>query len=55
VLVVTYVIQDGKSNYLEGTMLLGLYIIIALAFLVYLDDAVGVPKVLLAERNLIGL
>lgn len=38
VLVVTYVIQDGKSNYLEGAMLLGLYIIIALAFLVYPDD-----------------
>lgn len=59
VLVVTYVIQDGKSNYLEGAMvsfletpfkmrfaangsqLLGLYIIIALAFLVYPDDATG--------------
>jgi len=39
VLVVTYVIQDGKSNYLEGAMLLGLYFIIALAFLVYPDDA----------------
>ncbi|KAK0125594.1 hypothetical protein ONS96_009429 [Cadophora gregata f. sp. sojae] len=32
---------DGKSNYLEGAMLLGLYIIIALAFLVYPDDATG--------------
>ncbi|KAL3423759.1 Vacuolar calcium ion transporter 2 [Phlyctema vagabunda] len=41
VLVVTYVIQDGKSNYLEGAMLLGLYIIISLAFLVYPDDATG--------------
>jgi len=41
VLVVTYVIQDGKSNYLEGAMLVGLYIIIALAFLVYPDDASG--------------
>jgi len=41
VLVVTYVIQDGKSNYLEGAMLLGLYLIIALAFLVYPDDATG--------------
>ncbi|KAM3075527.1 Vacuolar calcium ion transporter [Clarireedia jacksonii] len=39
VLVVTYVIQDGKSNYLEGAMLLGLYIIIGLAFLVYPDSA----------------
>lgn len=43
VLVVTYVIQDGKSNYLEGAMLLGLYIIIALAFLVYPDDASNNP------------
>lgn len=42
VLVVTYVIGDGKSNYLEGAMLLGLYIIIALAFLVYPDDATDI-------------
>ena len=34
VLVVTCTVQDGKSNYLEGAMLLGLYAIIALAFLV---------------------
>lgn len=32
VLVVTYTVQDGKSNYLEGAMLLGLYLIIGLAF-----------------------
>lgn len=32
VLVVIYTVQDGKSNYLEGAMLLGLYIIIGLAF-----------------------
>jgi Ca2+:H+ antiporter len=32
VLVVTYTVQDGKSNYLEGAMLMGLYIIIAVAF-----------------------
>lgn len=32
VLVVTYTVQDGKSNYLEGAMLLGLYVIIAVAF-----------------------
>ncbi|KFA80422.1 hypothetical protein S40288_07045 [Stachybotrys chartarum IBT 40288] len=32
VLVVTYTVQDGKSNYLEGAILLGLYIIIAVAF-----------------------
>lgn len=40
VLIVTYVLQDSKSNWLEGCMLLGLYLIIALAFLVYPDDAV---------------
>jgi Ca2+:H+ antiporter len=34
VLVVTYTVQDGRSNYLEGAMLLGLYIIIAVAFYV---------------------
>lgn len=39
VLVVNYLIGDGKSNYLEGCMCLGMYIIIALAFYVYPDDA----------------
>lgn len=39
VLVVNYLIQDGKSNYLEGCMCLGTYIIIALAFWVYPEDA----------------
>ncbi|KZF24884.1 vacuolar H+/Ca2+ exchanger [Xylona heveae TC161] len=39
VLVTNYLIQDGKSNYLEGAMLLGTYIIIALAFYIYPDDA----------------
>ncbi|KAF1992041.1 Calcium/proton exchanger [Aulographum hederae CBS 113979] len=34
VLVVNYLIQDGKSNYLEGAMCLGMYIIIAIAFFV---------------------
>jgi len=32
VIIVTYTVQDGKSNYLEGAMLMGLYLIIALAF-----------------------
>jgi len=39
VLVVNYLIQDGKGNYLEGAMLIGLYIIIAIAFYVYPDEA----------------
>lgn len=55
VLVVTYVLQDGKSNYLEGCMLLGLYIIIALAFYVYPDDATEVPDILIkSARSLVG-
>lgn len=39
VIVVTCTVQDGKSNYLEGAMLVGLYIIIALAFYATPSDA----------------
>ncbi|KAF2025764.1 vacuolar calcium ion transporter-like protein /H(+) exchanger [Setomelanomma holmii] len=48
VLIVNYLIQDGKSNYLEGAMCIGIYAIIALAFYIYPDDAAGDigPKVL---------
>ncbi|KAJ5803446.1 uncharacterized protein N7503_005896 [Penicillium pulvis] len=45
-LVVTLLIQDGKSNYLEGVMCLGLYLILALAFYVYPDDASDAPGIL---------
>jgi len=38
-LVVILLIQDGKSNYLEGLLCLGMYFIIALAFYVLPDDA----------------
>ncbi|KAL5116362.1 Vacuolar membrane antiporter [Pleosporales sp. CAS-2024a] len=41
VLIVNYLIQDGKSNYLEGAMCIGIYAIIALAFYIYPDDAGG--------------
>jgi Ca2+:H+ antiporter len=44
VLVVTYTIQDGKSNYLEGAMLMGLYIIIALAFYATPSDIMDPSK-----------
>ncbi|EGU73075.1 hypothetical protein FOXB_16418 [Fusarium oxysporum f. sp. conglutinans Fo5176] len=44
VLVITYTIQDGKSNYLEGAMLMGLYIIIALAFYATPSDIMGASK-----------
>lgn len=40
-LVVVLLIQDGKSNYLEGLLCLGMYVIIALAFYVLPDDATG--------------
>ena len=45
VLVVNYLIQDGKSNYLEGCMCLGTYIIIAIAFYVYPEDAGSLGQV----------
>ena len=38
-LVVTLLIQDGKSNYLEGLLCLAMYFIIAVAFYVYPEDA----------------
>lgn len=38
-LVVILLIQDGKSNYLEGLLCIGMYFIIALAFYVLPDDA----------------
>jgi Ca2+:H+ antiporter len=41
VLIVNYLIQDGKSNYLEGAMCIGIYAIIALAFYIYPDDGNG--------------
>ncbi|KAL5583762.1 hypothetical protein FOVSG1_015113 [Fusarium oxysporum f. sp. vasinfectum] len=44
VLVITYTIQDGKSNYLEGVMLMGLYIIIALAFYATPSDIMDASK-----------
>ncbi|KAG4281045.1 Ca2+:H+ antiporter [Fusarium proliferatum] len=44
VLVATWIIQDGKSNYLKGAILIGLYIIIALAFYVTPSDAMFLNK-----------
>lgn len=35
VLLVNLVISDGLSNYLEGAMLVSLYLVIAVAFWVY--------------------
>jgi Ca2+:H+ antiporter len=41
VLIVNYLIQDGKSNYLEGAMCIGIYAIIGLAFYIYPDEGNG--------------
>lgn len=38
VLIVNYLIQDGKSNWLEGAQLMGVYTIIAVAFYIYPDS-----------------
>ena len=51
VLVVNYLIQDGKSNYLEGCMCLGTYIIIAIAFYVYPDNAKDVGSLVKASMG----
>ncbi|KAL1854640.1 Vacuolar calcium ion transporter [Paecilomyces lecythidis] len=42
-LVVIFLIQDGKSNYLEGGLCLGLYMVMAIAFYVYPDTPKGDP------------
>ncbi|KAI1267923.1 calcium/proton exchanger [Xylariaceae sp. FL1019] len=46
VLVVIYTVQDGASNYLEGAMLMSLYLMIAIAFFVtpsqYFDGDKGI-------------
>lgn len=51
VLVVTYTVQDGKSNYLEGAMLLGLYIIIAVAFFATPGDFLDKATDLISGSN----
>ncbi|KAL6897011.1 Ca2+ transporter [Trichoderma evansii] len=51
VLVVTYTVQDGKSNYLEGAMLLGLYVIIAVAFFATPGDFLDNATNLIAGSN----
>ncbi|KAI8340839.1 calcium/proton exchanger [Chlamydoabsidia padenii] len=41
VVMVNYLIMDGKSNWLEGLMLFAIYIIIAISFYYYPDNASG--------------
>ncbi|KAG1814270.1 uncharacterized protein BJ212DRAFT_1300592 [Suillus subaureus] len=47
VLTVNYVIQDGKSNWLEGMILMGLYLILAVTFWFY-------PGTSLSEMMFVG-
>ncbi|RJE25136.1 Calcium ion transporter [Aspergillus sclerotialis] len=44
-LVVILLIQDGKSNYLEGGLCLGMYFILAVAFYVHPDNVAGPPAI----------
>jgi Ca2+:H+ antiporter len=37
VVMANYLIMDGKSNWMEGVMLLGTYIIVAIAYWLYPD------------------
>lgn len=38
VVVTNYLIMDGKSNWMEGVMLLGVYVIVAISYWLYPDD-----------------
>jgi len=53
-LVVTLLIQDGKSNYLEGALCLGMYLIIAMAFYVYPDEVTDFGKMWSSITGLIA-
>lgn len=44
--------QDGKSNYLEGAMLLGMYTIIALAFVSLLSLASSISELVLTNPSM---
>ncbi|KAI4871127.1 Calcium/proton exchanger [Hypoxylon rubiginosum] len=54
VLVVIYTVQDGKSNYLEGAMLMALYVIIALAFFVTPSQYFNTDWMTSPVANLVG-
>lgn len=47
VVIANYLIMDGKSNWMEGIMLLGVYTIVAISYWLYPDinSDVGSPKV----------
>ena len=37
VVITNYLIMDGKSNWLEGIMLIGVYVIVAISYWLYPD------------------
>ena len=37
VIIANYLIMDGKSNWMEGVMLLGVYTIVAISYWLYPD------------------
>lgn len=37
VVITNYLIMDGKSNWMEGIMLIGVYIIVAISYWLYPD------------------
>jgi Ca2+:H+ antiporter len=39
VVVTNYLIMDGKSNWMEGVMLLGVYTIVAISYWLYPDES----------------
>lgn len=51
VLITNYVIQDGKSNYMEGAMLLGMWVLFFFLSLVLLCGICFMDKAYLAPRR----
>jgi Ca2+:H+ antiporter len=42
-----YLIMDGKSNWMEGVMLIGTYIIVAIAYWLYPDQDASVHDLII--------
>ncbi|KAF8149859.1 Sodium/calcium exchanger protein-domain-containing protein [Crassisporium funariophilum] len=54
VLTVNYVVQDGKSNWLEGFILMALYLILAVTFWFYPGNSKNLPRLYLSVTALLG-
>lgn len=44
VVMANYLIMDGKSNWMEGVMLLGVYIIVSISYWLYPDESTQTPR-----------